>query len=179
MEVLQLQREMNAAMGWLLTTRASMDSHQRSLVSNTKTALHQNEVKATEAIKEVKAHCTAMIWDAEAMCAITIREAETTCVGHAHTLQQSLGESMLDLEHEAIEKEGQDHQSFLEACRVALQAYHPRNHETLIYPLQLLTGNMSLATLLATTPNWPLQLGNPTPQCPSNCVRDTPTTNGD
>ena len=47
-EVLQLQREMNAAMGWLLTTRASMDSHQRRLVSNTETALHHNEAKATK-----------------------------------------------------------------------------------------------------------------------------------
>ena len=94
------------AMGWLLTTRASMDSCQRRLVSETKTALHQNEDKAAEAIKESKAHCAATIWDAEAMYTVTIREAETACVGHTHSLQQSLSESIQDLEHEAIDKEG-------------------------------------------------------------------------
>ena len=93
---------MNIARGWLLTTRASMDSCQRRLVSNTKTALHQNEAKSTKAMKEAKAHCTTVIWDAEAMCAVTSREEETTCAGHAHTLQQSLGESIQDLECKAI-----------------------------------------------------------------------------
>ena len=85
------------AMGQLLTTRASMDSCQRRLVSNTKTTLHQNETKTAIAINEEKAHCAA-----------TIREAEATSVDHACTLQQSLGESMQDLEHEAIEKEEWD-----------------------------------------------------------------------
>ena len=65
-EVLWLQREMNMAMGWLLTTRVSMDSHQRRLVSNTKTAMHQNEAKTAMAIKEAKACCTATIREAEA-----------------------------------------------------------------------------------------------------------------
>ena len=83
-----------------------MDSHWRRLVSNTKTALHQNEAKAAKAIKEVKVHCTTAIQDAEAMCRVTIREVETTCVGHTCTLQQSLGESMQDLECKALEKKG-------------------------------------------------------------------------
>ena len=152
-EVLQLQREMNAAMGQLLTTRASMGSHQRRLVSNTETTLHQNEAKAAKAIKEAKAQCAAMIWDAEATCTVIIREAETACVGHTHILQQSHGESMQDLEHEAIDKEGWDCQSFLEACRAALQACPPEAHRVFMFPLQLVTGNMSLAALLATTPN--------------------------
>ena len=59
---------------------------------------------------------------------------------------------MQDLECEAIEKEGQDCQSFLEACGVALQACPPEAHGVLMYPLQLVTGNMSLADLLSTTP---------------------------
>ena len=133
-EVLSLQREMSMAMGQLLTTRASMESCQRRLVSNTKTALHQNEAKTAEAIKEAKAHCTAMIWDAEATCTVAIREVETTCVNYAHTLQQSLSENMQDLEHEAIKKEGEDCQSFLEACGVALQACSPKAYEVLMYP---------------------------------------------
>ena len=74
---------MNAAIGKLLTIRASMDSCQRRLVSNTRTALHQNEARAAEAIKEEKAHCTAMIWDAEATCTVAIREAETACEDQA------------------------------------------------------------------------------------------------
>ena len=94
------------------------------------------------AIKEAKAHCVA-----------TIRVAEAASVDHAHTLQQSLGESMQDLEHVAIEKEEWDCHSFLEACRVTLQACPPKAHRVLVYPLQLLTGNTSLATLWATTPN--------------------------
>ena len=61
-------------MGWLLTTRASMDSPQRRLVSHTETA-----------IKEAKALCMAMIWDAEAKCAATIREVETTYMDCTHT----------------------------------------------------------------------------------------------
>ena len=104
--------------------------------------------------------------------AAAIRETEATGGDHTHTLQQSLGESMQDLEHEAIEMEEWDHQSFLEACC-------PKAHGVLMYPLQLLIGNMSLATLLATTPNWPLQLGNLQPQLPSDHVRDTHTSNRD
>ena len=139
-EVLRLQREMNAAMGQLLATRASMDSHQRRLVSNTKTALYQNEAKTAVAIKEAKAHCAA-----------TIREAEAAEVDHAHTLQQSLRESMQDLECEVIEKEGWDTKSFLEACRVGLQAC-----------LQLATA-----------------IGKPTPTTPHPTMSDIHTSNGD
>ena len=65
---------MNAAMGWLLTTRAPIDSCQRRQVSHTETTPHQNEAKTATAIKEAKAHCTA-----------AIREAEVTGVGHAYT----------------------------------------------------------------------------------------------
>ena len=84
---------------------------------------------------------------------------------HAHTLQQSNGEHMQDIEREAIEEEGRNHQSFLTACRVALQACPPEACGIPMYPLQLLMGNMSLATLLAISPGhppqwekWPLQL---------------------
>ena len=55
-EVLHLQGEMNTAMGWLLTTRASMDICHRKWVSDTKAAFHKNEAQTTEAIWEVKAH---------------------------------------------------------------------------------------------------------------------------
>ena len=111
------------AMGQLLTTRASMDSCQKRLVSNTKTA-----------IKEAKALCKGAIQDAEANCAATIREAETACVDCTHTFQLSLDESMQDLECKATEKEGWDHQSFLKACGAALQACPTDVQGVLMYP---------------------------------------------
>ena len=81
------------------------------LVSDTETA-----------IKETKVLCATTIQDAEATCKATIREVESTSLDHTHTLQWSLDHSIQDLECEAIEKEGQDCQSFLEACGKALQA---------------------------------------------------------
>ena len=97
-----------------------------------------------------------MIWDAEAKCAATIREAETTCMDHTHALQWSLDESMQDFKCEAIEK----------VCRAALQDCSTEVQGVLMYPLQLLMGNMSLATLLATTAQLAIPIGRPTPQLP-------------
>ena len=78
-EVLHLQEEMNNAMSHLLTTWDSLDAHWQMLISDTKTALHQNEVNATDTIKEVKTHCLGSICEAEALQAVAIREAEATC----------------------------------------------------------------------------------------------------
>ena len=47
---------MNTVIGWLLTTRASMDDCQRRLVLDTETAFHQNEARTAKAIKEARAH---------------------------------------------------------------------------------------------------------------------------
>ena len=60
-EVILLQEEMNRTMGCLLITRSSLDAHQRKQVSDFETALHQNEAKTTEAIREAKAHGGAAI----------------------------------------------------------------------------------------------------------------------
>ena len=68
---------------------------------------------------------------------------------HAHILQQSHSDSMQGLKREATEEEGRDNQSFLTACGVVLQVCPPEVHGVLMLPLQLLTGNMSLAALLA------------------------------
>ena len=96
---------MNAALVWLLVTKATMDSHQRDLVLNANIARCINEVQATEAIKEV-----------EVCCAATIKEVEGCWAIHACALEKSHKESMLELEHEVIAKEGWDYQAFLEAC---------------------------------------------------------------
>ena len=115
-EVFHLQGEMNRIMGQLLMTRASMDAFQRKEVSDFQTALHQNEARSTEAIREAEALCAAaireakaccanIIQDANATCARTIRMAETACTEHAHTLQQTHRDRMEGLEREAIEEE--------------------------------------------------------------------------
>ena len=47
-EVLWLQGEMNRAMGWLLSIRASIDTCHRKLVSHMETTFHQNEAQTTK-----------------------------------------------------------------------------------------------------------------------------------
>ena len=75
---------------------------------------------------------------------------------------------MEGLEREAIEEEERDCQSFLIASGAALQVCPLEAHGVLVYPLQLLTGNMSLAALLAISPEpctamWESAPANPHP----------------
>ena len=56
---------------------------------------------------------------------------------------------MQHLEREAMEEEEGDCLSFLAVCGAALQVCPLETHGVLMCPLQLLMGNMSLATLLA------------------------------
>ena len=143
-EVILLHREMNRAMGCLLMTKASIDALGRKQVSDFEMAIHQNEVEATKAIREVKVHCGAAIreaashhataireaeacssttiTEAEACCASYIREVESHCVDHAYTIQQSHSNNMQHLERKEIEEEGKDFQSFLATWGMALQA---------------------------------------------------------
>ena len=58
-EVILLQGEMNRAVVCLLMTRVSIDTHWRKQVWDFEMVIHQNEAKATEAIREMKAHCGA------------------------------------------------------------------------------------------------------------------------
>ena len=129
------------------------------------TAFCQNEAQTAKAIKEVRACCVTAIWDAEATCTAAIREVETACAEHTCILQQSHGECMQEMEREAIE-EGRDPQSFLTACRVELHVCPPEACGVLMYPLQLLMGNMSLATLLAISSQSSTAMGEPTPETP-------------
>ena len=190
-EVILLQEEINSAMGCLLMTRASIDTHQRKQVSDFKMAICQNKPEATEAIREAKghwgaaireaetqhattireaeAHCTTTITEVEACCAADIREAESLCADHAHTIWQSHSNNMQHLEREAIEEEGKDCQSFLATCRIDLKVCPPEAHGVLMCPLQLLMGNMSLATLLAIPSQVSTAREEPTPviSCPA------------
>ena len=65
-----LQGEMIMALEQLLTTKATMDSHQRELALSADITMHQNEAWATEAIIEAKVCCAATIKEAEACEAI-------------------------------------------------------------------------------------------------------------
>ena len=122
---------MNDAMICILTTQASLDTCQERLVSDTETTLHQNEAKASKAVKGVKACCTASIHEAEALyvaamwesetahsisimkvegaCTTAAREAEAACMAHAFNLQQAHRETMQALEREVIKEEGGAH----------------------------------------------------------------------
>ena len=53
-DVIQLQEEMDKALGCLLATRSSLDAHCRKQVLDFETTLCQNESETTEAIKEAK-----------------------------------------------------------------------------------------------------------------------------
>ena len=125
-ELLQLQEIMNMALEQLLTNRATRDFCCKELDLNMELATHLNDAQATEAIKEAE-----------------VCHATTACV-----LQQAHRDSVLVLEHEEKVEEGQDHQAFVEAFGAAIQACLPKINGALLYPLQLLTGDVPLATIL-------------------------------
>ena len=96
-EVLQLQGQVNTALEWLLTTRATMDSCHRELELNAKLAMCMNEAQAVKAIKvaevgnaqslkEAKVHCTAEVKEVEVHCEAVIKEAK---VCHATTIKEA------------------------------------------------------------------------------------------
>ena len=150
---------MNEALDQLFRTRAILASCQRKMAWDADITRHQNEDQATEAIKEAKVQCAATIRKAEAAIKQAktcyedvIKEAKTCCTAQAHNLELSHKESVLKLEHEVLTEEGHDHQVFMEACSAALQACPAETHGALVYPLLILTDNMLLVAMLASTP---------------------------
>ena len=109
---------MNRAMECLLTTRSSLDAHQRKQVSDFQVALCQNQDVATETIREPKAHCTVTVKEAESHCVAEIRKVESYSMAQACSIQQSHSEGMQHLKMDALEEEGRDCLSFLSACGV-------------------------------------------------------------
>ena len=178
------------------SVRASLDAQQWRLISDIETTLHQNEAKATEAIKIAKACYAGTICKAKAMYAIVIREADTnhsTSImevegGHSTTvkryrsylcgtctldLQQAYGEAIRTLINEAIKEDGWACQSFLWACRVALQVCPTESLGIFVYPIQLLAVNMSFTGVLdGCTPQQTISLRGPI-LSPSHTARPT------
>ena len=93
-EVFSLQEEMNRAMECLLTTRSSLDAHQRKQVSDFQKALGQNQDVATKTIREAKTHYAVTVREVESCCAAEIREAESYSTTQGHSIQQSHSEGM-------------------------------------------------------------------------------------
>ena len=76
LDATQLREEANKALGCLLATKATIDTHRRKKISDLRMALHHNESKVTKAIKIEKALCTHTIREAEAHPMVLISEAE-------------------------------------------------------------------------------------------------------
>ena len=70
LDVTQLQEEANRALGCLLATRSSIDTHWMKQVSDFGKALCQNESETTEAVKEVKDLCAQIsgMWRPAKQC---------------------------------------------------------------------------------------------------------------
>ena len=115
-KLLLLQEKMNVALEQLLTVRPSRDlCCIRSWTVNMKLAVCLNKVQTAEAIRQAKLHGTTM----------------------AYTLQKAHQESVLALEHQAVEEERWAHQAFMETFGVAMVSCSPKRHGAFLYPLQL------------------------------------------
>ena len=82
---------------------------------------------------------------------------------------------MQTLEYEAIKEEKHACQCDLQACGADLQACPNEGLGVLMYPIHLLTGNMSITSLLMATPQLTIRLMDPIPS-PSHPRRPATTT---
>ena len=147
------------------------------------TLIREAEAQHATLIREAKANCASIITEAEACCTTAIRKVESCCAEHACSIQQLHAEGMQHLEMEAIKEEGRDHLSFLATCGTALHACPLEAHGVPIGPLQLLMGNVPLATLLNIPPRYlPLKMNPlswPPIQLPPGHPGPLPGPNGD
>ena len=82
---------------------------------------------------------------------VTVREAIAHCSTAATALKEAYKSNVMALEWEAKAEEGKEHQAFAEAFWAVMKACPPEAQGTLMYPLQLLTGNVLLAALMGMT----------------------------
>ena len=97
-----LWEEANKALGELLVIKSSIDAHWQKLVWELSMALHQNDSKTVESIKEAKAICAHSVQEAETHCSTAIREAEARGASQAGSLQQLHTKTVQHLEEETI-----------------------------------------------------------------------------
>ena len=114
--------------------------------------IHEAEAVYAMAFREAETNCSTSIMEADGGHLTAVREVEATCAAYTLNLQQAHGEAIRALENKAIEEDGQACQYFLWACRPALWACPTESLDILMYPIKLLTGNMSLTGLLTAAP---------------------------
>ena len=119
-DVANLWEEANKALGDLLAIKSSMDTHWQKLVLGFGMALHENDSKTTESIKEAKTICAHSIQEAENCCSVALREVEAQRASRAVSIQQSHHKAVQCLEEESIEEEKQGQLNFLSVCQAAL-----------------------------------------------------------
>ena len=89
-----------------------------------------------------------------------IKQSEVYHATTVYALQQAHKDSMLVVEWQTQVEERWDCQAFVEAFQAAIWACTPEGWRELLYPLQLLTGDVPLATLqgmLATAQLWAVE----------------------
>ena len=166
-DVGHLQEKANKALGELLTTKSSINTHQQKLVWELGTELCQNDSETTESIKEAKAICTCATQDAEALCSATIKEAKATCThtiqeakalcsmairdaeiwgaSQAISLHQAHAKSIQCLEEQAIQEEGKSQLDFLLTCQATIQASPVELHSALVASYHVLMGQAPMS----------------------------------
>ena len=142
LDAAHLWEEANKALGDLLAIKSSIDAHWQKLVWELGMALHQNDSKTMESIKEAKAICTCSIQEAETCCSTAIREVEAWGACKAGSLQQSHAKTIQHLEEKAIKEESKGQLNFLSACQATLQASPPKFHSVLVASYHVLLGHV-------------------------------------
>ena len=137
-----LWEEANKALGRLLATKLSINTHWQKLVWELGMDLCQNDSETSESIKEANVICAHSTQEAETLCSTTIKEAKASCVhsiqeaeslcsmairdmeaweaSQADSLHRSHAKSIQHLEEQAIEEESKGQLDFLSTCQAAL-----------------------------------------------------------
>ena len=148
-DVAHLWVEANKALGDLVMVKSSIDAHWQKLVSEFSMAFHQNDSKAMESIKEVKAICAHSIQEVENCCSVVITEEEAQRVSQVVSLQQSHHKTVQYLKVESIEEERKSQLNFLSVCQAALQASPPEFHGVLVASYHVLLGHAPTSHLFS------------------------------
>ena len=126
-------------------TKSSINAHWQKLVWELGIALHQNNSKTTESIKEAKPVCAHSTQGATTFCSTTIKEVEAQGASQADSLQWLHAKSIQCLEEQAIEKESKGQLDFLSTCQAALQASPPELCSVLVTSYHILLGHAPMS----------------------------------
>ena len=139
-----LQKKANKALGELLATKSSIDTHRQKAVWELGMELCHNDSEMTESIKAARATWTETTWDTEALCSATVKEAKATCTctiqeaealcsaairdaeiqgaTQANLLHWKHTKTIQQLEEQVIQEEGKSQIDVLSACQATIHA---------------------------------------------------------